>query len=181
MNDDLSKEIEGALKKKTTEELLEIWQKNDREEWSDEAFDAIYRLLEERGEDIPEQAAPVQPDEEPAGVEPLIGWKKPLNALLAVIHLGMGLLFLWLMAGQGSFPILHAFIALGIGVNLVLRKNKWLTVGLCCLVILLNMDFSSGVPFTLLPGMGGMSFEMFVIILIEVLTIWIVISPNKAA
>ncbi len=38
-----------------TAELLEIWTKNDREEYTDEAFEAIGQLLHERNVPVPEQ------------------------------------------------------------------------------------------------------------------------------
>ena len=40
---------------KSTEELLEIWEKNDRDAWSDEAFEVIQEIMMERGEDYPGQ------------------------------------------------------------------------------------------------------------------------------
>lgn len=47
--------IKNALQNKPTEELLSIYSKNNRKEWTDEAFAAIYLILLERGVDIPEQ------------------------------------------------------------------------------------------------------------------------------
>lgn len=47
--------IRVNLREKSTEELLEIWKKNNREEWSDEAFEAIKELLVERGDKPPSQ------------------------------------------------------------------------------------------------------------------------------
>ncbi|MFC2146516.1 hypothetical protein ACFLRT_04050 [Acidobacteriota bacterium] len=180
MNEELSKEIEETFKEKPTAELLDIWSKNDRREWSDEAFEAIHRLLDERGEDIPEQDAPVMPEEPPWTAEPLSGWKKPLTWLLVVIHFGAGVMFLWLFAAHGAFTILPALLSLGIAVNLVLRRNKWLTVALCGLIILLNMDFySSTFPLIIMPGAEGIRLGMIAIVLIEAATICVLVFPNK--
>lgn len=55
MNDNLHNQIRDHLKLKTTDELLEIWQTNDRVEWTETAFDEIKGILTERGEKIPEQ------------------------------------------------------------------------------------------------------------------------------
>ena len=59
MSNDLHKQIYDRMSLKETDELLEIWQKNDRFEWSDEAFDAINEILKERDVKIPEQGEPV--------------------------------------------------------------------------------------------------------------------------
>jgi hypothetical protein len=42
-----------------TEELLKIWETNDKEEYSEEAFEAIRELLKGRGEPLPQQKQPV--------------------------------------------------------------------------------------------------------------------------
>ena len=59
MSNDLHKQIYDRMKLRETEELLEIWESNDRFEWSDEAFDVINKILKERGAEIPEQGKPV--------------------------------------------------------------------------------------------------------------------------
>jgi hypothetical protein len=45
MSDDFRNQIYASLNLKETGELLEIWQKNDRIEWSDTAFDVIREIL----------------------------------------------------------------------------------------------------------------------------------------
>ena len=55
MSDDLRKQIYNNLKLKETDELIEIWQANDRVEWSETAFEAIEEILRERLEQLPEQ------------------------------------------------------------------------------------------------------------------------------
>jgi hypothetical protein len=49
---------------KETTELLEIWQNNNRFEWSDEAFEVIKEILEERGVEVPDQNKPVYEQQE---------------------------------------------------------------------------------------------------------------------
>jgi hypothetical protein len=49
--------IYSNLKLKDTEELIEIWTQNDREAWTDEAFNVIRELLLEIGK-LPEQNQP---------------------------------------------------------------------------------------------------------------------------
>jgi hypothetical protein len=55
MSDNLREQIFESLNLKNTDELLDIWQTNDREEWSDTAFDLIREILSERGVEIPVQ------------------------------------------------------------------------------------------------------------------------------
>lgn len=56
MNDDsLRKSIFENFSFKETDELLEIWQGNKRDEWSDLSFDVIEQILRERGVEIPPQ------------------------------------------------------------------------------------------------------------------------------
>jgi hypothetical protein len=59
MSNSLRQEIRDRMKLKETGELLEIWQNNDRAEWSDEAFHIIQEILKERDVDIPEQNQPI--------------------------------------------------------------------------------------------------------------------------
>jgi len=58
-SDSLYDQIYKKLQEKETEELLEIWQENNRDEWSDNAFAAIYEILLERlGSEPPSQQPP---------------------------------------------------------------------------------------------------------------------------
>jgi uncharacterized membrane protein YhaH (DUF805 family) len=47
--------IKTRLQEKTNQELLDIWTKNDRREWSSDAFDAIKTILTERNIPLPQQ------------------------------------------------------------------------------------------------------------------------------
>lgn len=55
MANKLVSEIATRMREKPTEELLSIWSKNDREEWSAEAFAAIAVVLKERKITVPER------------------------------------------------------------------------------------------------------------------------------
>jgi hypothetical protein len=46
------------MRLKTTEELVDIWIKNNRAEWTGEAFEVIQELLSERLTIVPEQGKP---------------------------------------------------------------------------------------------------------------------------
>ncbi len=59
MSSNLHHQIYDEMNLKETDELLEIWQNNDRFEWSDIAFDVINEILKERGVKIPNQNEPI--------------------------------------------------------------------------------------------------------------------------
>jgi predicted metal-dependent phosphoesterase TrpH len=48
-------EIRKSLADKSDEELLQIWKENDRERWSESAFEAIKLILTKRGINLPSQ------------------------------------------------------------------------------------------------------------------------------
>lgn len=50
----LENPIMQNMRMKSTDELLNIWTYHDREEWSEEAFSAIRRILIERGVAVPD-------------------------------------------------------------------------------------------------------------------------------
>lgn len=81
MSNNLRQQIHDRMNLKETDELLEIWQTNNRAEWSDEAFDVIKSILQERGEVIPEQNEPVyeiEKDEEEVVDNRLEEWEENL-------------------------------------------------------------------------------------------------------
>ena len=53
----LSKSIYQNMQLKDSDELLGIWTKNDRSEWSDEAFLVIHDILLERLGSVPHQSS----------------------------------------------------------------------------------------------------------------------------
>lgn len=55
LNEQLVKDIHQSMDSNSTEDLIRIWEDNDRSEYSNEAFEAIRQLLVERGQQIPEQ------------------------------------------------------------------------------------------------------------------------------
>jgi len=59
MSSNLYKQIYNSLNRKSTDELIEIWQTNDRVEWSQTAFDAIQDILQERLAELPPQDEPI--------------------------------------------------------------------------------------------------------------------------
>ena len=55
-------QIRRSLDERETAELIEIWEKNDRNEWSAEAFAAIREILLDRNGSVPHQAKPAEPE-----------------------------------------------------------------------------------------------------------------------
>jgi hypothetical protein len=55
MNNEYFQQIYRTLDLKETDELLEIWKRNDREEWTDEALKAIEIILTNRLKSLPEK------------------------------------------------------------------------------------------------------------------------------
>jgi len=73
-------QIYNELSLRETEDLLEIWQANDREEWSDTAFEVIQEILSKRLGEVPPQQLSSQESEpeENAGNEGLEDWEARL-------------------------------------------------------------------------------------------------------
>lgn len=59
MSDRLREHIYQSMNFKSTEELTEIWQTNDRAVWSDMTFEVIYEILTQRLKEVPMQNEPV--------------------------------------------------------------------------------------------------------------------------
>lgn len=59
MIEDLKAQIFRELDTRDTDDLLRIWQTNDRVDWSDEAFEAIREILQKRLGELPPQSAPI--------------------------------------------------------------------------------------------------------------------------
>ena len=55
MNNEFRQQIYNELNLRETDDLLDIWQENDRVEWSDDAFEVISEILRSRAVEIPQQ------------------------------------------------------------------------------------------------------------------------------
>ena len=75
MSDSLRSQIHGNMNAKGTDELLDIWQTNNRTAWSDEAFEVIKDILQERGVTPAEQNEPVYEIEEEMSDDGLEEWE----------------------------------------------------------------------------------------------------------
>lgn len=63
MSDQPNASIFASMRQKETDELLRIWARNDRAEWTAEAFEVIRQVLEERQVDVPPQGEPLEEEE----------------------------------------------------------------------------------------------------------------------
>jgi hypothetical protein len=59
MSDDLRKQIYLNFSQRDTDDLLDIWRTHDRYEWSEQTFDVVREILQERRIELPPQSAPV--------------------------------------------------------------------------------------------------------------------------
>ncbi len=64
MKSTLVGQIRERIGEKTAEELLKIWEENDRQTWSTEAFEAVRQILTDCAVTITAQRAVQEPKEE---------------------------------------------------------------------------------------------------------------------
>jgi len=79
MNSELRDRIHQELNLRETDDLLEIWQTNDRVEWSDIAFDVLAEILEQRlGAVAPQDEPIIEHHDEPEELEGFEDWETKL-------------------------------------------------------------------------------------------------------
>jgi hypothetical protein len=93
---ELSKSIYQAMQLKDTDELLAIWVKNDRSEWTDETFSIVHDLLFKRLGSIPQQN-PRRPRRKPHE-KAKAKFRIPSIFFLYGVPAVLFFLFLWLAA-----------------------------------------------------------------------------------
>jgi len=59
MSEDYRKQLYRDFNQKATDELIEIWQTNNRVEWSEITFAVIREILQERLAEVPSQNEPI--------------------------------------------------------------------------------------------------------------------------
>lgn len=121
-NDLLKQEIFRRMKDKETEELLEIWKKNDRGEWSDDAFAAIHDILLERLGKVPEQGEKTEPrNDSPASEYYLRGPYHSQKKLLGIASWSNVLS--WILLSIGAIIAIIRIINLKSSQDTVLRYD----------------------------------------------------------
>lgn len=114
----LIEDIMKTMEKRGTEELKNIYKENDVNKYSDEAFEAVGRLLTQRGEQLPPRDIEKKKETHPPRPKTFlsIGWRGLLISLIAWIP---GLSFF--SYRSGIEPVLYAEPLLqGIGLVLFL-------------------------------------------------------------
>lgn len=104
----------------STKRLLEIWVKNDRGEYTEEAFNIIAEILTERGEDLPPQEKPkTEPHIKDSGF-----WEFNVMVSRHIIQWLYSIGFV-ILTISGVAVVMGGSIAIGIGVliggNLIWR------------------------------------------------------------
>jgi len=178
MNQKLIESIRKNMDLKNTEELLKIWEENDRQEWSDETFDVVKQLVLDRGEILSPQKEFVKKVGESEIVE-VASWGKRLgNFIIDIILYRIAVLLLlipfadtdfvqWLAKNEGAdwlFGIFLLFLYYFVFESAFQKTPaKFIT---CTKVVMINgskpdtntiakRTLSRFVPFELLSGSKG--------------------------
>jgi uncharacterized RDD family membrane protein YckC len=133
MDEKLINEIYKNISHRSTEELLEIWTKNNRKLFSNEAFAAISQLISERGYKLPEQQASLlsSPSDMPEDYLSYAGFWKRFAAYFVdgiIISIVYGIAFFFLifpMLVQGNIDPLRLSM-INIGFSLMSTIFSWL-------------------------------------------------------
>ncbi|MFB3918964.1 MAG: hypothetical protein ACE14U_02725 [Candidatus Velamenicoccus archaeovorus] len=172
MNGKLVENIANNMRPKDTRELLDLYVENDREQYSEEAFEAIRQLLRERGQSVPAQKETALPKEEAAvsAAEIEKSVKISRNTLLIWGCIGTALWFfagaedrriitvhfeplrplLWFLV-YGGLVIGLIMLALGISAFFIKKTKTLLLTGLMLMMIgILNI----GYPFLISWALG---------------------------
>jgi hypothetical protein len=75
------------MESKNTEELLQIWRENDRAQYSEEAFEAVRLLIEERGEKVVPQRQTTHAQPVEGGIGDFFSFRTMIStALVKVLY-----------------------------------------------------------------------------------------------
>ena len=103
----------SKMREKETEELLAVWQQNDRQAWTDDAFDAIHKVLHERLIDVPEQGLPVTPSSRSpnrARLNTIAAWANSFSWIVLGIAILSFVLRLFFLFGDNASTNLISWI-----------------------------------------------------------------------
>lgn len=171
MNEELIEQIRINMEQKSTEELLWIWQQNNRQEWSDEAFTVIRHILESRGKTPGPQTAATN---EPTYTSQL---KRPgcitatalFISIIAVAYLGRAVLAVLVTGDTGSMV---GAITTGVlaGIYLLVARGLWQLknwariafIVLNCLGIILIILIMISLP-VFVPGIIGLVISGYIV------------------
>lgn len=171
MSNDFRKQLYRNFDQKPTDELIEIWQTNNRVTWSEMTFDVIQEILQERLDELPSQNEPItqavinnKVKAEKEKVEKLnFNWKLPI---WGAIGFGIGfavmgaIMFTIYNIAQNAFSEISGH-RVGIGVG-VLRGIVVGGVGGACLGLALK-DKTRAYYYSLAGAIGfGIAFAVVI-------------------
>jgi hypothetical protein len=97
--DSIRDQISNNMQLKSTEELRSILKENDREEWSDTAFEVVKEILIKRTGEVPQ--IPIQRDELPGEHWKSVDWKKVYERsqeqVIAQRNYGVGVILIFVL------------------------------------------------------------------------------------
>lgn len=173
MLNDTSEAIRITMSQETTEELLNLWQAHDRDLYTEEAFQVIRSILEERGVAIPTQ---VKKTENVDGAKRAVGYASSVPGKIlglaygAIFWMGGGNILLGFLGVAGKFDaykgslgwagIIIGAVYIGLGLTVSRRRSAsalWLSIVLTGAILLrsiyqaIQIVSSGDVPL----GLGG--------------------------
>jgi len=109
MNTQLVRDIRKNMESRSSQQLVGIWVKNDRTEYSAEAFEAIRLILRERSVDLPSQMPPITSDENQL-VKSTVNWSELQKSHGFLLGFLWFLLAVFLKYGPDEYRLLFIFI-----------------------------------------------------------------------
>ncbi len=122
MSEDRHTQLYRTFNQKDTDELIEIWQANERYEWADLTFDVIGEILQERLGELPPQDEPVYEPDEPVVVASHTRTSMSLGEVYFSFDGRIGRETYWL---KGVLPILVISAFVGVIDAVVFAYSSW--------------------------------------------------------
>jgi hypothetical protein len=161
MDEKIQDSVRKSMQEKSSGDLIQIWEKNDREEWSDETFKIIREILTERRIELPPQKEPFT-EEEFSEAKKI---KSIKTAIKVLILWGCINIFFWLISHSENWATMRRMLA---------SMNIWLW-------ILLYGGLIIGLML-LICGIIGLRKKHPIIILLEgwgliIVGLWNILNP----
>ena len=110
-DEELIIKLKSGYQNQSTEELLDIWNKNDRYSYRDEAFTAIHEILLFRNIKIPEQDTAIDTKKTESERDP--EEKKEIIRGAACVISGILITIVWYLSGTGYVVLPTGLIVYG--------------------------------------------------------------------
>jgi hypothetical protein len=167
MSDDLRGQVYKNIALKETDELLDIWQTNDRAEWTDSTFEAIEEILKKRIGSVPPQGEPILESSDEEIIEEdddnLEGWESKLLD----------------REDQPDFYDVLEVLSLKDNINKTAKAAIWVNIILAIVTFGSFQRILLGV-FPSLDDLPGILWSLFVTVFVIGLNIAVIYFPLKA-